>query len=530
MRRTGAWVKFAGLVLVTAVLAVGFTSIVDLPTTTVAQPARPTSFLSTAAPQQAVIPAAQPLEELGSAFTAVAETVRPAVVYIDGQMRRQEQQQRQADPFGMLRNQQRPQQMCGDGSGFIISEDGYILTNNHVVQDCDRVDVRLFDQRTIQHATVVGRDRLTDVAVLKVEEDNLPFLSLGNSDSVSVGQWAVAVGNPLGEAFSFTVTAGIVSGRGRRLEGLRDRNDPANQLSIQDFIQTDAAINRGNSGGPLVNIRGQVIGINSAIASETGYNAGYGFAIPINLARNVADQLIASGTVTRAQLGVEIRDADQEIADYVGLDEIRGVFVARFSQENSGAERAGIEPFDVIVELDGQTVDYTAQLQQIVGFKRPGDVVEVTVLRKGGERSSHRVRLGEANTEPQREIASTEPETNDGTGSSVEQLGISVEPFDRRAASQMGLPRNIEAGLVVLSVDQDGPAQGKLAPSSPRQGQIEIITHVNDRRVESVDDIEAALRGLSDGEVVLVQSVLIQANNGINERPVFIRVRGGGRQ
>ena len=226
----------------------------------------------------------------------------------------------------------------------------------------------------------------------------------------------------------------------------------------------------------------------------------------------------------------QIRDADQEIADYVGLDEIRGVFVARFSQENSGAERAGIEPFDVIVELDGQTVDYTAQLQQIVGFKRPGDVVEVTVLRKGGERSSHRVRLGEANTEPQREIASTEPETNNGTGSSVEQLGISVEPFDRRTASQMGLPRNIETGLVVLSVDQDGPAQGKLAASSPRQGQIEIITHVNDRRVESVDDLEGALRGVSDGEVVLVQSVLIRANNPINERPVFIRVRGGGRQ
>ncbi len=527
MRRTGAWFKFGGLVLVTAVLAVGFTSIVDLPTTSVAQQARPTSFLSTAAPQQAVIPAAQPLEELGSAFTTVAEAARPAVVYIDGQMRRQEQ--RQADPFGMLRNQQRSQQMCGDGSGFIISDDGYILTNNHVVQDCDRVDVRLFDQRIIQRATIVGRDRLTDVAVLKVEEGPLPFLGLGNSDSVSVGQWVVAVGNPLGEAFSFTVTAGIVSGRGRRLDGLRDTSDPAYQLSIQDFIQTDAAINRGNSGGPLVNIRGQVIGINSAIASETGYYAGYGFAIPINLARNVADQLIATGHVTRAQLGVSIIDADQEVADYVGLDEIRGVLVAGFSGENSAAEQAGIQPNDVIVELDGQIVRYTAQLQQFVGFKRPGDVVEVTVLRKGGERSTHRVRLGEANTEPQRAIASTEPESNDGTGSSFSQLGISVESFDRRSASQMGLPRNIEVGLVVLDVDQDGPAQGKLAPSSPRQGQIVIITHVNDRRVESVDDLEDALRGVSDGEVVLVQSVLITAG-GINERPVFIRATGGRRR
>ena len=391
------------------------------------------------------------------------------------------------------------------------------------------MDVRLFDQRTIQRATVIGRDRLTDVAVLKVDEESLPFLSLGNSDSVSVGQWVVAVGNPLGEAFSFTVTAGIVSGRGRRLEGLRDPTDPAYQLSIQDFIQTDAAINRGNSGGPLVNIRGEVIGINSAIASETGYYAGYGFAVPINLARNVADQLIASGKVTRAQLGVEIRDADQDIADYVGLDEIRGVLVAGFSRENSGAERAGIKPNDVIVELDGQVVDYTAQLQQIVGFKRPGDVVAVTVQRKGGDRSTHRVRLGEADTEPQRAMASSEPETDTGTGSSVEQLGISVEEFDRRTASQMGLPRNIETGLVVLSVDQDGPAQGKLAPSSPQQRRLEIITHVNDRRVESVDDLDNALRGVSTGEVVLVQSILIQ-EGGVNDRPVFIRVTEGGRR
>ena len=522
MRQTGAWFKFGGLILLTAVLAVGFTSIVDIPTTSAAQ-ARPASFLSATAVQQSVVPPAQPLEVLGSAFTAVAEAVRPAVVYVDGEVRRPEQ--RSVDPFGMLRNQQRSQPQCGDGSGFIVSSDGYILTNNHVVQDCDRVDVRLFDQRIIHRATIVGRDRLTDVAVLKVDEEDLPFLALGNSDSVAVGEWVVAVGNPLGEAFSFTVTAGIVSGRGRRLDGLRDTSDPAYQLSIQDFIQTDAAINRGNSGGPLVNIRGEAIGINSAIASETGFYAGYGFAVPINLVRNVADQLIATGRVTRAQLGVSIRDADQEVADYVGLDEIRGVLVAGFSGENSPAERAGVRPNDVIVELDGQVVYYTAQLQQIVGFKQPGDVVEVTVQRRGGERSTHRVRLTEADTEPQRVTAGTEPETGDRTGSSVRRLGITVEPIDRRSASQMGLPRGVQTGLAVMSVDQDGPARGKLAPSSLRQGQVEIITHVNERRVESIDDLESALRGVPDGEVVLVQSVLITAG-GINERPVFIRTAG----
>jgi serine protease Do len=523
MKRTGAWIKFGGLIVVTAVLAVGFTSLVDMPTTSAAQQSHPTSFLNTAAPQQRTIPAAQPLEELGSAFSAVAEAVRPAVVYVHGMARQQAQQA--SDPFGFFRNQQRQQQLCGDGSGFIISADGYILTNNHVVQDCDRVDVRLFDQRIIQRTTVVGRDRLTDVAVLKVDEDNLPFLTLGNSDSVLVGQWVVAVGNPLGEEFSFTVTAGIVSGRGRRLEGLRDNSDPAAGLSIQDFIQTDAAINRGNSGGPLVNIRGEAIGINSAIASETGFYAGYGFAIPINLVRSVADQLIATGHVTRAQLGVSIRDADQEIADYVGLDEIRGVLVVGYSNENSPAERAGIRPHDVIVELDGQPVRYTAQLQQIVGFKRPGDFVDVTVIRRGGDRSVHRVRLAEADTEPAPTLASSEPESRDATGSAVDRLGISVEPFDRRAASQMGLPRSVETGLAVMAVDSDGPADGKLAVSSARRGQIQIITHVNDRRVESVDDLNDALRGVRSNDVVLLQAVLVTLDGGITEFPVFIRAR-----
>jgi serine protease Do len=525
MKRTGAWIKFGGLVVVTAVLAVAFTSILDLPTASAAQQPRPTSFLSAAVPQQRVITQAQSLEELGSAFTEIAEAVRPTVVYVDGEAR--QQTQRSTDPFGIFRNQPRSQRLCGDGSGFIISQDGYILTNNHVVQDCDRVSVRLFDQRIIQRATIVGRDRLTDVAVLKVEEEDLPFIGLGDSDSVSVGEWVVAVGNPLGDAFSFTVTAGIVSGRGRRLDGLRDQNDPAFGLTIHDFIQTDAAINRGNSGGPLVNIRGEVIGINSAIASETGYYSGYGFAIPINLARNVADQLIASGRVTRAQLGVSIDEVNQEVADYVGLDEIRGVLLLRFNGENTPAEQAGLRPNDVIVELDGQEVQYVAQLQQIVGFKRPGDFVEVTVLRKGGEQSNHRVRLSEANTDREPTMASSEPEESDGVGSSVERLGISVEPLDRRSASQMRLPRGIEPGLAVMSVDEDGPADGKLAPSSPTAGRLEIITHVDERRVETVDDLEDALRRVPPGEVVLVQSVLIFGDGNVNDRPVFIRTQGG---
>jgi serine protease Do len=278
-----------------------------------------------------------------------------------------------------------------------------------------------------------------------------------------------------------------------------------------------------------VNIRGEVIGINSAIASETGFYAGYGFAIPINLARNVADQLIASGRVTRAQLGVSIQEVSQEIADYVGLDEIRGVLLVGFNGENTPAEQAGLKPNDVIVELDGQEVQYVAQLQQVVGFKRPGEYVEVTVQRKGGERSNHRVRLSEADTDPERTLASNEPEEREGSGSSFERLGISVEPLDRQSATQLGLPRSIETGLAVMSVERDGPADGKLASSLPRQGRLEIITHVDERRVETVDDLEDAMRGVRDGEVVLVQSVLITSDGGITDRPVFIRARGGRR-
>ncbi len=518
MRRTRDWIKFGALVVIAVLLAVGFTSIVDLPRSSLAQPATPVSFLTTQAPQQSSIPAARPLADLGNAFTAVAEAVRPGVVYIDGILNQEQQQP--ISPFDLFRDQPRNRQ-CGDGSGFIISSDGYILTNNHVIEECDRVDVRLFDQRTFRRAKVVGHDPLTDVAVIKIDARDLPVVSLGNSDSVHVGEWVLAVGNPLGQAFTFTVTAGIVSGRGRRLDGLRRGDD--RQWSIHDFIQTDAAINRGNSGGPLVNVAGQVIGINSAIASQTGFYTGYGFAIPINLARNVADQLIASGKVTRAALGVEIQDADEELAEYVGLDEIRGVHVVRFPPDReSPAKQAGVKVGDVIVELDGQEIRYTAQLQQLVGFKRPGDVVDVTVLRKGGERRTYQVRLAEANMQPEQQVASVQPEETEDSGSFEPRLGISVQPFDRETATRMGFGRDIQLGLAVMDVDPEGPAQGKLNESSPRGGVLEIITHVNNQRVRTREDLRQTLRAVPPGRIVAVQTVRVTAN-GSTSRPVYIR-------
>jgi len=526
MRRTRDWIKFAVLVGVAAVLAVGFTAIIDLPKDSLAQPVPGVSLASLPLPQKPVVPEAQPLADLGNAFTAVAEAVRSAVVFIRVEERQENAHSELRIPPGMERFFQMPEEgprvRQGSGSGFIISNDGYIITNSHVVQSADRVDVTLFDQRQFE-ARVVGYDPLTDVAVIKIDADDLPAAAMGNSDEVRVGEWVLAVGNPLGQEFSFTVTAGIVSGRGRRLMGLRPQQGA--EWSIHDFIQTDAAINRGNSGGPLVSIGGEVIGVNSAIASETGVYAGYGFAIPINLVRNVADQLISSGKVTRAQLGVTITDVDPEVAEYVGLDEIRGVQVQGFSDDNSPAERAGLEPGDVIVEVDGAEVQYTAQLQQLVGFKRPGETVAVTILRKGGERHTYSVRLREADTAAEQTVARVRQEDIEEAGKVEPRLGVALEPFGRDAAARYGFAPGV-TGLAVVDVDRDGPARDKLNASVPERGFFEIITEVNDQRVRTRDDLSQALRGVRPGQVVELRVTRV-APDIQQSRLVYVRVASG---
>src|SRR3954471_9689078 len=224
----------------------------------------------------------------------------------------------------------------GSGSGFIVSKDGYILTNNHVVANMDRVSVTLADKRTFD-AKVIGRDPTTDVAVVKIDGNNFPSVALGDENTARVGQWVLAIGNPLD--LDFTVTAGIISAMNRKVENLPGRSS----YSITDFIQTDAAINPGNSGGPLVNIRGEVIGINSAIASGTGYYAGYGFAIPIRLAKTVMNDLIEHGEVRRAIVGVSLLEVDPEDAEAAGLKDIRGAKVADFTDDESPAKKAGLE-------------------------------------------------------------------------------------------------------------------------------------------------------------------------------------------
>src|SRR5438128_4325195 len=383
--RTRDWLKFGTLVAIAFVFGLAFASTLNLPKksgaaeTLVVPP--PSSEAAPAVPQLSA-PALKSAGDFQDAFVAVAEHVKPSVVFIRSQhVERADDNQRLPpgfqDFFPNLRR--RPQVEQGSGSGFIVSADGYILTNNHVVAGADKVTVRLYDKREFT-AKVVGTDPNTDVAVIKIDARSLPTVGFGNSDSTRVGEWALAIGNPLGEAFAFTVTAGIISAKGRLLAGLQQT-----RYSIQDFIQTDAPINPGNSGGPLVNIRGQVVGINSAIASETGFYAGYGFAIPINLARTVMDQLVKTGHVERAVMGVSIHDARQEDADAVGLKQIAGVVVNSYTNDDSPAKAAGVQPGDVIVSVNGQPTRTRAQFRDALRKVKPGDVVTLQVLSRSGD-------------------------------------------------------------------------------------------------------------------------------------------------
>src|SRR2546422_2679936 len=436
--RTRDWLKFGALVALAFVFGLAFASTLGLPkkggaaeSIVATQPVAP--------PVQIAV--AKSVADLSNGFVSVAEHVKPAVVFIKAQHVERADNQRLPPGFEDFFPQgRRPRVEQGSGSGFIVSPDGYILTNTHVVAGADGVTVKLYDKREFT-AKVVGTDPNTDVAVIRIDAQNLPPVSFGNSDSTRVGEWALAVGNPLGEQFAFTVTAGIISAKGRALGGL-----PRPNYGIQDFIQTDAAINPGNSGGPLVNIQGQAVGINSAIASETGFYSGYGFAIPMNLARTVMDQLVKTGKVERAVMGVAIHDARQEDADAVGLKQISGVVVDSYTSDDSPARKAGIQPGDVIVAVDGQPVDNTPQLQQRVAFKKPGETVEVTVLRQGGEKKTVTVRLARAPGEADSEVASASSKSKSDASSKEEMLGISVEPLTQDDARDVRLRSVLERG------------------------------------------------------------------------------------
>ncbi|WP_420576284.1 Do family serine endopeptidase [Ekhidna sp.] len=313
----------------------------------------------------------------GLNFVFAAKNATPSVVHIrtsysDGMRANSPFNEFFKDYFGE-RYERRGGPARGAGSGVVISPDGYIVTNNHVIENADEIEVVLNDNRSYQ-AKVVGVDEDTDLAVLSIDEDNLPAVNFGDSEKINIGEWVLAIGNPY--EFRSTVTAGIVSAKGRNINILNGR------YKIESFIQTDAAVNPGNSGGALVNLNGELVGINTAIASPSGAFAGYSFAVPVTLVEKVANDLIEYGTVQRALLGIQIGDVDADIAERFDLDVLRGVYIS--GVVNGGAaDKAGIEDGDVIIALDERPVNNVAQLQEQVAIKRPGDEVSVTFIRDG---------------------------------------------------------------------------------------------------------------------------------------------------
>jgi serine protease Do len=383
------------------------------------------------------------------------------------------------------------------GSGFIVSEDGYILTNNHVVEGADEVTVYFPDRRYLR-AEVVGTDPYTDVAVIKVDTDRpLPSMSFGNSDALKVGEWVLAIGNPgFGSSaqLDFTVTAGIISARGRPL-GLLQRDlredprfgDDRSRWAIEDFIQTDAVINPGNSGGPMVNLQGQVVGMNSAIASTTGVYQGYGFAIPINLARRVMEDLVEYGHVLRPRIGVSIQEVSAEDAEVYGLPSVSGVLVQ--TVEEDGPADGVLQAEDVVVAIGGDPVGYVAELQAKIAERRPGDRVTVTVYRNR-RRMDVTLRLAEApiNDTPS-VVAGRDVHAED-------RLGINVEELDAELAEQIGFQ---SAGGVILSEVAPGSAAARRDVAQFRGNK---LIQVNDTEIGSTDDVRTALSRVPSGEIV----------------------------
>ena len=390
-----------------------------------------------------------------------------------------------------------PQRSEALGSGFVISEDGYIVTNNHVIESADEITIEFFSGKKLK-AKLVGTDPKTDIALLKVESDKpLEFVSFGNSDLMRVGDWVMAMGNPLGQGFS--VSAGIVSARGRVLQG-----------SYDDYIQTDAAINRGNSGGPLFNMDGQVIGVNTAILSPNGGSIGIGFSMSSNVVTKVVDQLKQFGTTRRGWLGVKIQDVSPEIAGAMGLEEAAGALVA--DVPDGPAKDAGVRAGDVITRFAGQPVADAGDLTRRVADAPIGEAVPVIVLREG-KTETLQVTLG------RREDAEAVPvpasaDAGDVGPKEMETLGLTVAPLDDEARARLGIEASAQ-GLLVLKVDPASDAAAKGLAEG------DLITKVGQQTVARLQDLEDRIKEAKDGGR---KSVLLLLRRGGDARYVALSV------
>lgn len=460
-----------------------------------------TGLLSGEQPAAPVQPSAPPapivVDGVRTSYADVVEKSSPAVVRIEAEVKGRPNSQTQFNLDDLFRQgpgqqqpQQRPQIERGLGSGVIVSADGTIVTNNHVVEGAEKITVLLADNKSFE-AKLVGSDRPSDMAVLKIEAQNMPFLTLGNSDTVRVGDIVLAIGNPLG--IGQTVTAGIISAKGRRT-GLAYGNS---NDTFEDFLQTDAPINRGNSGGALVNLNGELIGINSQILAggPAGGNIGIGFSIPSNMAKSVMEQLLKDGRVRRGMLGINIQNISEDTAKALELKDTSGVLVSTV-RAGSSAEKAGVKRGDIITAINGEKIEDSNVLRNKVAGTLPGSEIKLAITREGN----------------QVELTATLDEYNvDGSGTAAPvgqnpnapniqpqggKLGLSLQPITPSVAKQLGI--NEGEGLVVTDVDQAGPS----AEAGISRG--DVVLEINRVAVKSVEDVQAALERAGERPILML--------------------------
>ena len=403
-------------------------------------------------------------------FTYAAESAVEAVVYVEVTVQNRQQYQ-SIDPFFrfFFGDEYTPQmrEQKGSGSGVIIRPDGYIVTNNHVVNGATSIQVTLNNNQQYD-ATVVGTDPATDVAIIKVDANNLPTSPMGDSDALRLGEWVLAIGSPLGAQLRSTITAGIVSAKGRSMP------DYSGEFKIESFIQTDAAVNPGNSGGALVNKKGELVGINTAIVSQTGSYTGYSFAVPVNIVKRVAQDLMDFGSVKRAVLGISMGSVDKKFADEMKLSSISGVYINEV-MKGSAAEKAGLKKDDVIVAIDGQKITDASSVQAKVGSYHPGDKAVIRYIRDGKEMETTVVFQAAAQQNGEADL--------DG---SIIFYGAHLKVASPETLKALGL----KSGVEIVSVES-----GKMAEAGAKQGG--VIAYVNGEAVSKPEDVVAKAKKAS---------------------------------